>query len=159
MRLSDKIAYINHDIDDAERAGILREEDIPIEYREILGFTIRERLNTLIHDIVRNSEEKADIIMSSHIEEAMQGLRSFMFRQVYRNPKAKGEEARARNMLQELYRYYSRHLEMLPGEYQELIEKRNEREERVVCDYIAGMTDQYSINKFSELFIPKSWQV
>jgi len=159
VRLSDKIAYINHDIDDAERAGILREEDIPIEYREILGFTIRERLNTLIHDIVRNSEEKADIIMSSHIEEAMQGLRSFMFRQVYRNPKAKGEEARARNMLQELYRYYSRHLEMLPGEYQELIEKRNEREERVVCDYIAGMTDQYSINKFSELFIPKSWQV
>ena len=159
VRLSDKIAYINHDIDDAERAGILREEDIPIEYREILGFTIRERLNTLIHDIVRNSEEKADIIMSSHIEEAMQGLRSFMFRQVYRNPKAKGEEARARNMLQELYRYYSRHLEMLPGEYQELIEKRNEREERDVCDYIAGMTDQYSINKFSELFIPKSWQV
>lgn len=159
VRLSDKIAYINHDIDDAERAGILREEDIPLEYREILGFTIRERLNTLIHDIVRNSEDKADIIMSSHIEEAMQGLRSFMFKQVYRNPKAKGEEARARNMLQELYRYYSRHLEMLPGEYLELIEKRNAREERVVCDYIAGMTDQYSINKFSELFIPKSWQV
>jgi len=159
VRLSDKIAYINHDIDDAERAGILREEDIPLEYREILGFTIRERLNTLIHDIVRNSEDKADIIMSTHIEEAMQGLRSFMFKQVYRNPKAKGEEARARNMLQELYRYYSRHLEMLPGEYLELIQKRNEREERVVCDYIAGMTDQYSINKFSELFIPKSWQV
>lgn len=159
VRLSDKIAYINHDIDDAERAGILREEDIPLEYREILGFTIRERLNTLIHDIVRNSEDKADIIMSTHIEEAMQGLRSFMFKQVYRNPKAKGEEARARNMLQELYRYYSRHLEMLPGEYLELIKKRNEREERVVCDYIAGMTDQYSINKFSELFIPKSWQV
>ncbi|WP_394921308.1 deoxyguanosinetriphosphate triphosphohydrolase [uncultured Robinsoniella sp.] len=159
VRLSDKIAYINHDIDDAERAGILREEDIPLEYREILGFTIRERLNTLIHDIVRNSEDKADIIMSSHIEEAMQGLRSFMFKEVYRNPKAKGEEARARNMLQELYRYYSRHLEMLPGEYLELIEKRNAREERVVCDYIAGMTDQYSINKFSELFIPKSWQV
>lgn len=82
-----------------------------------------------------------------------------MFKHVYRNPKAKGEEARARNMLQELYYYYSRHLEMLPGEYLELIEKRNEREERVVCDYIAGMTDQYSINKFSELFIPKSWQV
>lgn len=159
VRLSDKIAYINHDIDDAERAGILREEDIALEYREILGFTIRERLNTLIHDIVRNSEDKADIIMSPHIEEAMQGLRSFMFKHVYRNPKAKGEEARARNMLQELYYYYSRHLEMLPGEYLELIEKRNEREERVVCDYIAGMTDQYSINKFSELFIPKSWQV
>lgn len=157
VRLSDKIAYINHDIDDAERAGILSEEEIPLEYRQILGYTIRERLNTLIHDIVRNSEGKPDIIMSPDMEKAMQGLRQFMFEHVYKNPKAKSEESKAKNMLRELYCYYSSHLEAMPAEYLELIE-RGEREERVVCDYIAGMTDQYSMAKFSELFIPKAWQ-
>lgn len=159
VRLSDKIAYINHDIDDAERAGILTEDEIPREYREILGFTIRERLNTLIHDIVIHSEEQEDIRMSPHIEKAMQDLRTFMFRHVYSNPKAKGEEKKAVNMLQELYGYYTRHLEALPKEYLDLIVKKKEQEERVVCDYIAGMTDQYAVNKFSELYIPKAWQL
>ncbi|MCR1839417.1 deoxyguanosinetriphosphate triphosphohydrolase [Murimonas intestini] len=157
VRLSDKIAYINHDIDDAERAGILTEEEIPLEYRRILGYTIRERLNTLIHDIVRNSEGRPDIIMSPHMEKAMQDLRHFMFEHVYKNPKAKSEESKAKNMLRELYGYYSRHLDAMPAEYLELID-RGEAEERVVCDYIAGMTDQYSMARFSELFIPKAWQ-
>lgn len=157
VRLSDKIAYINHDIDDAERAGILTEEEIPLEYRRILGYTIRERLNTLIHDIVRNSEGRPDIIMSPHMEKAMQDLRHFMFEHVYKNPKAKSEESKAKNMLRELYGYYSRHLDAMPSEYLELID-RGEAEERVVCDYIAGMTDQYSMARFSELFIPKAWQ-
>lgn len=158
VRLSDKIAYINHDIDDAERAGILKETEIPIEYREALGFTIRERLNTLIHDIVENSEGKPDIIMSKHRELAMRELRVFMFKHVYKNPKAKGEEQKAQNMIQELYRYYSKRPEEMPGEYQKLI-ARGEVREQVICDYIAGMTDQYSMDKFSELYIPKSWQV
>lgn len=157
VRLSDKIAYINHDIDDAERAGILKEEEIPLEYRRILGYTIRERLNTLIHDIVRNSEGRPDIIMSPHMEKAMQDLRLFMFEHVYKNPKAKSEESKAKNMLRELYGYYSSHLDAMPAEYLELID-RGEAEERVVCDYIAGMTDQYSMAKFGELFIPKAWQ-
>jgi len=158
VRLSDKIAYINHDIDDAERAGILKEEEIPYEYREVLGFTTRERLNSLIHDIVKHSEGKPDIIMSANMEDTMQQLRTFMFRHVYKNPRAKGEEQKAQNMIQELYHYYYNHIEELPKEYLALMMK-GEKKERVVCDYIAGMTDQYSMNKFSELYIPKSWQV
>lgn len=157
VRLSDKIAYINHDIDDAERAGILKESEIPKELREALGFTIRERLNNLIHDIVLHSEDQPDIIMSPGMEEAMQRLRSFMFENVYRNPKAKGEESKAKHMLQELYRYYQKRPEKMPEEYIELLE-RGERMERVVCDYIAGMTDQYSTEKFKELYVPKAWQ-
>lgn len=158
VRLSDKIAYINHDIDDAERAGILREAEIPLRFREALGFTIRERLNNMIHDIVHHSEGKPDIIMSPAMEEAMRQLRGFMFEHVYRNPRAKGEEEKAKNMLQALYRYYQARPEEMPMEYIELL-KRGEPEERVVCDYIAGMTDQYSTDKFTELYVPKAWQV
>lgn len=157
VRLSDKIAYINHDIDDAERAGILREAEIPWRLRETLGFTTRERLNNLIHDIVLHSEDQPDIIMSPGMEEAMLTLRGFMFEHVYRNPRAKGEEAKAKRMLQELYRYYQARPEEMPEEYIQLLNK-GERQERVVCDYIAGMTDQYSTEKFQELYVPKAWQ-
>lgn len=158
VRLSDKIAYINHDIDDAERAGILMETEIPLRYRETLGFNTRERLNSIIHDIVRNSEGKPDIIMSPHMEGAMSELRQFMFKHVYKNPRAKVEEEKARNMIQALYRHYILHPEEIPVEYLSLIE-RGEQKEQVICDYISGMTDQYSMDKFSELYIPKSWQV
>lgn len=158
VRLSDKIAYVNHDIDDAERAGILSEEQIPEEYREILGGSTRIRLNTLIHDIVMNSQGKNDIVMSQEMEKALQGLRAYMFKNVYKNPLAKAEEYKAKKLLQELYYYYENHLESLPEEYIALIDK-GEDDRQVVCDYIAGMTDQYALQKFSELFIPKSWQV
>lgn len=159
VRLSDKIAYINHDIDDAIRGKILTEEDIPIEYREILGYSSRERLNTLIHDIVSQSEGKSDIRMSPHVEEAMKNLRAFMFANVYTNPRAKGEEYKAKNLLKELYWHYLSHPEEMPEEYIHMIEFKNEKAERVVCDYIAGMTDQYSITKFEELFVPNSWKI
>lgn len=159
VRLSDKIAYINHDIDDAERAGILREEEIPREYREILGSTIKERLNTMIHDIVINSQEKPDIYMSPHVEEAMKNIRKFMFQHVYTNPVAKSEEGKAENMIEALYEYYERHLESLPEEYQEMVTQKGETVPRVVCDYISGMTDQYAMTKYSEFFIPKAWQI
>lgn len=159
VRYCDKIAYINHDIDDAERAGILREEDIPLAFRQIMGFSTRERLNTLIHDVIRSSEGKNDIVMSPEMEEAMQELRKFMFIHVYHNPLAKTEENKAVGMIQSLYEYYVRNVEKMPSEYIDLIEKRGEPTERVICDYISGMTDQYSIQKFSELFIPRSWQV
>ena len=158
VRLSYKIAYINHDIDDAERAGILTEAEIPKEYRQILGSTTKERLNTLIHDIVIHSQGKDDIFMSSEMEHAMKGMRSFMFTAVYRNPLAKVEEEKAKHLLMELYHYYEGHLETLPEEYRMLI-NRGEPEERVVCDYIAGMTDQYAMKKFSELYIPGAWQL
>lgn len=159
VRLSDKIAYINHDIDDAIRGKILTEEEIPAEYRNILGFSSRERLNTLIHDIVSQSEGKADIFMSPHVEEAMKNLRAFMFEHVYTNPRAKGEEYKAKNLLKELYGHYLKHPEEMPEEYIHMIEFKNEKAERVVCDYIAGMTDQYSIAKFEELFVPNSWKI
>lgn len=158
VRLSDKIAYINHDIDDAERAGILQESEIPLEYRKILGFTTRERLNSLIHDIVKHSDGKPDIFMSPDMEQAMKELRVFMFQHVYKNPRAKGEEQKAQKMIRELYRYYISSTTELPKEYQALVE-RGETVEKAVCDYISGMTDQYSMDKFSELYIPKAWQV
>ncbi|MDO5344603.1 MAG: deoxyguanosinetriphosphate triphosphohydrolase [Lachnospiraceae bacterium] len=159
VRYCDKIAYINHDIDDAERAGILKEEDIPGEFRETMGYSTRERLNILIHDVIRNSKDINDIVMSPHMEASMQGLRRFMFENVYHNPVAKHEEGRAMGLIQQLYDYYIRHIEEMPAEYIDLINKRGEQEERVVCDYISGMTDQYSVQKFQELFVPKSWQV
>lgn len=158
VRLSDKIAYINHDIDDAIRGKILSESDLPVEFTNILGHSKKERLNTMIYDIVNNSLDEADIIMSVRIESAMKGLREFMFKNVYSNPVAKGEEIKAKRMLTQLYNYYLYHIEEMPEEYIWLINVRKERPERVVCDYIAGMTDQYSVRKFEELFVPSFWK-
>lgn len=158
VRYCDKIAYINHDIDDAERAGILRETDIPEESRRIIGDTTRMRLNTLIHDVVMHSEGRDQIKMSPEMETAMRNLRSFMFEHVYLNPVAKREEGKAIRMIQELYRFYRDQPRLLPQEYQDLMDKKGEPLERVVCDYIAGMTDSYSIKKYTDLFVPQSWQ-
>ena len=159
MRLSDKIAYINHDIDDAIRAKIFTEDQLPEKYTDVLGHSVRERLNLLIHDIILQSMDRPEILMSSHIEEAMQGLRRWMFENVYENKVPKAEEGRAQQLLVFLYQYYLEHTTELPEEYLLMIEKRGEPKERVVCDYIAGMSDSYSIDKFEELFIPKSWKV
>ena len=158
VRLSDKIAYINHDIDDAIRAHVLNEEDIPQEYRRVLGYSTRERLDTLIHDIITNSQGSADIHMSPEVEQAMRGLREFMFVHVYKNPVAKGEEMKAKELLSRLFSFYMEHTDKLPGKFQRMMEE-GEARDRVVCDYIAGMTDQYAIAKFEEYFMPKAWQV
>ena len=158
VRLSDKIAYINHDIDDAIRAHVLLEDDIPEEYRKILGFDTRERLNTLIHDIIDHSRNRNDIYMSPEVAGAMQGLRQFMFQSVYTNPIAKGEETKAKELLERLFVYYLKHIDVLPGYYLQMLEE-GEENDRVVCDYIAGMTDQYAVAKYNEYFMPKSWQV
>ena len=159
VQLADKIAYVNHDIDDAIRAGILRENDIPPEYLRILGGSTKERLNTIIHDIVRSSLDRPEITQSADVEWAMSGLRKYMFRRVYTNPGAKAEEGKAEHMLYDLYNYYTDHLESLPQEYVEMVFHRGEGVERVVCDYISGMTDQYAMTKYSQLFIPKSWNL
>ena len=113
VRLSDKIAYINHDIDDAIRAQVLTEDDIPLELKKTLGFSTRQRLNTLIHNIVMNSRDKNDIVMSSEVEEAMIELRKFMFDHVYKNPIAKGEEVKAKEMLRQLFYFYIDHINLL----------------------------------------------
>lgn len=158
VRLSDKIAYINHDIDDGIRAGIISEEDIPREYTDLLGNSTKERLNTLINDIVINSNNRDDIYMSDRIGGAMKELREHMFTHLYLNPAAKSEEEKADKLITELYRYYIANIDKLPDNYKMFITEYNQAKEQVVCDYIAGMSDQYSIMKFQEIFVPKAWK-
>lgn len=112
----------------------------------------------MIHDIVENSQGKPEILPTADIEWAMQNLRAFMFRNVYTGSVAKAEEGKAEHMIRALYEYYTEHLESLPEEYLVMIYHRGEGVERVVCDYISGMTDQYAMAKYTELFIPKLWQ-
>lgn len=171
VRLSDKIAYINHDIDDAIRGQILTEADIPKELRNTLGHTTRERLDNLIHDVVINSLHNIEIMdtecrndlepvaMSKEMEEAMFDLRKFMFANVYQNPIAKAEEIKAQRMLSQLFEYYTEHLDKIPDKYRRMVELQGEPVDRVICDYIAGMTDQYAATKFNEFFMPISWHV
>lgn len=159
VRLSDKIAYINHDIDDAIRGRIFKEEDIPAEYTDVLGHSVRERLNALIHDIIDQSYDRPEIIMSPEMEAAMHGLRRWMFENVYRNEIAKSQEGKAKRLIVALYDYYMEHTDQLPEEFLDMMKNQNEKKERVVCDYIAGMTDVYAIDRFKELFVPKSWTV
>ena len=158
VRYSDKIAYIHHDVDDAIRGGIIREEEIPRTYTDILGHSSKERLNTMIHDIVAQSQGKPSITMSEDVEFAFRGMRRYMFDNVYTNPKAKGEERKAENTVKELFLYYMDHPELLSNEYIESMWQSGETQERSVCDYIAGMTDQYAITKFQEFFVPAAWR-
>ena len=158
VRLSDKIAYVYHDVDDAIRAEILTEDDIPLEIRKTLGFTTKQRLNTLIHNVIKNSMQKDDILMSEEVHDAMFELRQFMFDNVYTNPVAKSEEEKAKLMIRQLFEFYKEHIDYLPEKYLAMLEQ-GEGEERVVCDYVSGMTDQYAITKFSEYFLPQAWQV
>ena len=157
VRLSDKIAYINHDIDDAIRGGIISEEDIPKELRNTLGKNVRERLNRLIHDVITNSMDQPSIRMSDEISQAMAELRKYMFANVYQNPQAKGEEGKAVQMVEKLYLYYEDRIELLPEHNRKRIEL-GDSEEQAVCDYIAGMTDTYAVKKFEDIFVPKAWK-
>ncbi|MFI3237017.1 MAG: deoxyguanosinetriphosphate triphosphohydrolase [Lachnospiraceae bacterium] len=158
VRMSDKIAYIHHDMDDAIRGGILKEENIPREIKQVLGNSLNARLNTLIHDIVENSQEQADIKMSPDVLDAMMKLRKFMFHEVYTNPIVKAEEQKAEDLIISLYEYYSKHIELLPQDRLLALEGGCD-EVVVVCDYIASMSDQFAISTFHDLFIPKSWNV
>lgn len=159
VRLSDKIAYINHDIDDAIRGKIICEKDIPKEYTDVLGNTTKKRLDTLVKDIVRNSYGVNDILMSGEVQKAMMDLRQYMFTSVYTNPLAKSEESKAYEMMTLLFEYYLKHIDEMPDEFKYLINECGEDEEQVVCDYIAGMSDQYSVSTFQTIFIPKSWKM
>lgn len=159
VRYSDKIAYINHDIDDAIRGKIITEKDIPREFADVLGDTVKERLNIMIHDMIQNSLDKPEIIMSPDVDKAMKGLRQWMFDHVYRSPAAKAEEGKAQQLIVRLYEYYMAHAERLPREYFVMIDRGHEKKCRVVCDYIAGMSDSYAIDHFEELFVPRAWKV
>lgn len=157
VRRADQIAYVNHDIDDAIRAGILTAEDIPRDIAAILGENQRDRINTLVCDMIFSSREAGSICMTPQIQKALADLRSFMFARVYHNPVAKGEESKARDMLQMLFRFYVDHPEQLPADFQPQLSFDGLG--RTVCDYIAGMTDNYAIEKFNEIFVPSGWNV
>ena len=157
VRWADRIAYVNHDIDDAIRAGILAREDLPKVVQKTLGITHSSRINTLVCDMIVTSREAGNITPSEPVERALNTLREFMFERVYRNPVAKGEEAKAKDMLKRMYEYYYAHPEALPEDFQPQLSL--EGMGRTVCDYIAGMTDNYAVSKFTELFIPMGWQV
>lgn len=156
VRFSDKIAYTYHDMDDAIRAGILKESDVPREIGEVIGYTPRERLNNFIHDIVTNSKGTNDVCMSEDVERAMKDLRHFMFDRVYSNPVAKGEESKAVSLVKTLYEHYMNHTDELPKFFVEL-GLRGEPREMVVCDYISSMTDRFAIALYDELYVPKFW--
>lgn len=157
IRLADRIAYINHDIDDACRAGILSNRDIPVEITDVLGETHSQRINTLVMDIISHSQGLDHLERDPGVAEAMEKLRDFMFERVYRNPVAKGEESKARDIIGILYDYYMKHPRKLPTDFQPQLSF--DGIERTVVDYIAGMTDKYAVYKFSEIFIPTAWQV
>lgn len=159
VRLCDKIAYINHDIDDAIRGKIIKEDEIPNEYTDLLGHSLGERLDTLVRNIITNSMDSNDIIMSAEIVTAMKNLRGYMFESVYMNRKAKAQEEQAERLLEQLFIYYEKHLELLPEEFRLRMDKLDEPSYLVVCDYIAGMTDNYAVSKFKELMIPSAWSV
>ena len=157
VRLADRIAYVNHDIDDAIRAGILNEKSLPRSTVLVLGESHSQRINTLVNDMVESSMANGDISLSTDVAEALQELRTFLFEKVYRNPVAKGEEVKAKDMLRRMYDYYIKNIDKLPADFQPQISF--DGLERTVCDYIAGMTDNYAVDKFSEIFIPKGWHV
>ena len=157
VRRSDRIAYVNHDIDDAIRAGILQDSDLPSSVTQVLGRSHSQRINTLVCDMIVTSREAGEILLSPQVDKALQDLRSFMFEKVYRNPVAKGEESKAKDMLQRLYGYYYEHPEALPADFHPQMSFGGM--ERTVCDYIAGMTDKYAVDKYTELFIPMGWNV
>jgi len=157
VRLADKIAYLSADIDDALRAGIIYPLDIPASVAQELGNTHSERINSLVLDIILNSRGRDDVVQSPEKKEAMAQLSRFMFSCVYLNPQAKGEEGKAQELIRRLFEYYMSHLDRLGPEFQDI--RVLEGPERAVCDYIAGMTDAYAVERYGELFIPKSWPV
>ncbi len=157
VRISDKIAYMHHDMDDAIRAGILNDDAVPDNIGKIAGYKTAQRLDFFIHDIVMESRGKNDIVMSEPASKAMQALREFMFENVYTNPKAKNQESKAENLIESLYAYFYNRPDRLPDEYKELMARTGDPLERICCDYISSMTDRYAINLYSRLYVPESW--
>ncbi len=153
IRVADKIAYINHDIDDSVRAGVISEEDIPVEFREYYGTDTSGRISKMIHSVVENSKDYTKIHMDDQGYEMLMNLRKFMFERVYMNEFVRAEEQRAHNIISELYYYFLRNPEAFPWQ------DNGEDIHRQVCDYIAGMTDTYCVRRYTELFVPKSFTI
>lgn len=159
VRIADRIAYINHDIDDAIRASIISNKDLPKDSIKVLGESHSQRINTMIVDIIKNSINTNHIRMGREVDRATNKLREFMFENVYSNSKAKSEDDKAEYIIKELYNYYLNNRENLPIEYEKEYKGYKSSLEDRICDYIAGMTDRYAVNTFFEKFIPKPWKV
>ena len=155
VRLADQIAYINHDIEDALRGGVIYPMDIPLEVSRVLGFTHGARIDALVKDAVEASRGQDAIRQSPEVGEAMAALKDFMFANVYTNPLAKGEEGKAQELLLRLFEHYQKNPDELPADFQAI--RQEEGVDRAVCDYIAGMTDPFAVEKYKELFIPMGW--
>lgn len=155
VKYADKIAYINHDIEDAIRAEVLRPTDLPYDCVYVLGRTKNQRISTVVNSIIENSEDA--IVMAPEVEKAHLELRKFMFDSLYTNPIAKGEEGKAQSLVKMLFSYFMENEDKLPEIYKEI--ESNVGTERAVCDYIAGMSDVYATNLFKSLFIPNAWTV
>lgn len=154
VRLADTIAYINHDIEDSIRAGILFSQDLPTECTDVLGNTKTKRITTLIASVIEHGSDMIDF--SPEIRKAHDDLRSFMFERVYTNPAAKQEESKAELLVKKLYSFFIENNSLLPAEYREIMRKTDEH--RAVCDYISGMSDEYAVDLYTELFVPKFWK-
>ncbi len=157
VKISDRIAYINHDIDDALRSGVIQFSDIPVECINILGRTHRDRINTLVNDMIENSTDRDHISLSKECSHYMNLLRSFMFEHVYHNDNVKKVEdlAKVETIVESLYKYYKKNPEKLPPDLYAMIPEFGVDE--MVKDYIAGMTDRFAMNMYTELFVPKGF--
>ncbi len=153
VRLADKIAYLNHDIDDAVRAGVMAESDIPLDVRATLGERKSQRIDTLVRSVIANSEET--IAMALDVEQALSELNRFMFKNVYTNPVCKGEEKKAEGLIKQLFFYFAENPNELPSNYWQI--SIEEGASRAACDYVASMSDGYVLSVYQKLFIPTAW--
>lgn len=154
VHFADRIAYVNHDIDDAVRAGLIVPEELPQDAVHVLGDTHGDRIDTMVADMVRYGEEQHEIGMYAAVHDAMMALRTYLYNVVYTQ---QSQEMRVDCVLTALFSYYLAHLEQLPALYKRRIEPDGKR--RAVCDYIAGMTDRFAVELYTELFIPRSWNI
>jgi len=157
VKLADRVAYINHDVDDAVRAGILAEDDIPEEIVCALGDKYSERINTIVKNVIDTSFGKNEIAVDPYMSFIIESFHNFMYQSVYKNMRAKSEESKVFGIINGIYQYYIKHPDKLTDEF--VLIANEEGIERAVCDYISGMTDKYCMDKYSEIFIPASWQV
>lgn len=159
IKFADRIAYINHDIDDAIRAGIISEASLPKELTNVLGNTSSQRINKMINALVENSYGKPIVEMEEEVYQATMELRQYMFKNVYMDPVVKSEEIKIKRLLTELYNFYMEDLSRIPENHLSLYDDRNYSDEDIVSDYIAGMTDTYAKKQLKNIFIPKGWSI
>ncbi|RKD34787.1 deoxyguanosinetriphosphate triphosphohydrolase [Thermohalobacter berrensis] len=157
VKIADRIAYINHDIDDSIRARVITKKELPKDCMDVLGKTHSQRINNMIVDIIKNSLGKDKICMSEEMMYYTNKLRKFMFNRVYFSKKAKSQEDKARYIIEELYNYYINNFHKLPVEHRRIYKNYEASKEDIVCDYVAGMTDRFAIKTFKDLFVPKPW--